>query len=329
MKMILETLTPVFIGSGESIEPYEYFIKDRFYRINLPKFILSLDKANKEEFLKISSSDMIKTRNFIKEMVDTSKVQEYSMEIDSDVLEVYEDKKNDPNNQLSIQTFIKTSSRPFIPGSSVKGAIRTALLYSMTTKPLPESGNIEKDVFEYKNPQDDPFRVLKISDSLPLSFDDMKIYNVKTFSKKDRFSASGYNMMFEGTKSYYFDRASVASHDIWIDENLKKKSEFIDINIKKIISSCNEFYGMVINKELEFYGSSKTSYAYEKYEQLAKDMGSLKNENSFILRLGWGSGYNSVTINLAKERPDTKISRRLIKGEFPPGWVKVKIMEGK
>ncbi|MDP2752848.1 MAG: type III-A CRISPR-associated protein Cas10/Csm1 [Nitrospirota bacterium] len=72
---------------------------------------------------------------------------------------------------------------------------------------------------------------------------------------------------------------------------------------------------------------NETSYAYEKYEQLAKDMNRLKNENSFILRLGWGSGYNSVTINLAKERPDNKISRRLIKGEFPPGWVKVEMVE--
>ena len=53
----------------------------------------------------------------------------------------------------------------------------------------------------------------------------------------------------------------------------------------------------------------------------------LEKEKSFILRLGWGSGYDSVTINLAKKTPEPKISRRLIHGEFPLGWVKAEILD--
>jgi len=55
MKLILETLTPVHIGCGETIEPYEYVIADKLYRINLEKFIRFLSDKDRETFLKIYS----------------------------------------------------------------------------------------------------------------------------------------------------------------------------------------------------------------------------------------------------------------------------------
>lgn len=326
MKLSLETLTPIHIGSGESIEPYEYVITDKLYKINLGKFISSLDIKDREVFLKLSSSDMVQTRRFIKERANLSNITEFSIDVDSEVHDIYENRMNDPNNQLSIQTFVKTLDKPFIPGSSVKGAIRTALLFSMADKPITDTRDIEKYVFKFTNPQNDPFRVLKISDSLPIDLRDMLIYNVKIYSKKDKFAASGYNILIEGTNSDFTDKAVRIFHDINIDHELDKRND-TDINIDKIISSCNEFYQNVIQSELNFYNSSKTSYAYDRYEMLEKILSNIKKEKSFILRFGWGSAYDSVTINLAKRIPDRKISRRLIHGEFPLGWVKAKISD--
>lgn len=325
MKLLLEVLTPVHIGSGETIEPYEYIITDKLYRINLGKFISSLNTKDREIFLKLSSSNMIQTRKFIKEKANLSNITEYSIDVESGVQNIYKDKMDDPNNQLSIQTFIKTLNRPFIPGSSVKGAIRTALLFSMADRPITDTRNIEKYIFKYKGPQDDPFRALKISDSLPIDLRDMVVYAVKTYSKKDKFTTSGYNILIEGTNSDYTDKIVRIFHDIYIDSELEKRND-IDIGIDKITSSCNEFYQNVIQNELNFYGSSKTSYAYDRYKILEKLSSNIEKEKSFILRLGWASGYDSVTINLAKKMPDVKISRRLIHGEFPLGWVKAKIL---
>lgn len=326
MKLILETLTPIHIGSGETIEPYEYIITDKLYRINLGKFISSLDIKDRDIFLRLSSSDMVQTRKFIKEKANLSNIIEYSMDIDPEVNNIYRDKINDQNNQLSIQTFIKTLDRPFVPGSSVKGAIRTAILFSMVDKPITDTRDIEKYVFKFKGPQDDPFRSLKISDSLPIDIRDMLVYTVKTYSKKDKFSASGYNILIEGTNSDYTDKAVKIFHDINIDHVLEKTND-IDLDIDEIISSCNEFYQNVIKSELSFYNSSKTSYAYDRYKMLEKMLFNIEKEKSFILRLGWASGYDSTTINLAKKLPDIKISRRLIHEEFPLGWVKAKILE--
>lgn len=277
MKLILETLTPVHIGCGETIEPYEYVIADKLYRINLEKFIRFLSDKDRETFLKISSENMVFTRDFIRKKADLSSVTEYSMNVPGDVKEIYETKMSDPNNQLSVQTFIKTNSKPFIPGSSIKGAIRTALLYSMAEKPITSIEDIEKEVFKFKNPQDDPFRILKISDSLPFSFNDMQI---------------------------------------------KKYTDFIDIDFKTIINSCNEFYSDLIQSELKFYSNEEVIYIYQQLANLLKHI----EKNSFILRLGWGSGYDAVTINLARSKKEYKKSRRLIYSQFPLGWVKAKIL---
>lgn len=331
MRLLLEMLTPVHIGSGEKIDPYEYVITDKLYKINLWKFISSLSFDDKEKFLKISSSDMIETRKFIKEKADLNNVTEYSMNVHRSVHNIYTDKIDDENNSLSIQTCIKTLDRPYIPGSSVKGPIRTALLFSIADKPIEKTWRIQQNVFKFKNTQDDPFRALSISDSIPIDIDNMLIFPVKTYAKNkkknDKFEESGYIIIVEGTNSYYTGKTVKISHDITIDDRLQKQKNFIDINPEKIASSCNEFYGRVIEEELNFYENSDTSFAYDTYKSFETDLPSLEKEGAFMLRLGWGSGYNSMTINLAKETPESKVSRRLIRGEFPLGWVKAKILE--
>lgn len=334
MKLVLETLTPLHIGSGDVIEPYEYVITDRLYKINLGKFISSLAPKEREEFLEISSTDMVRTRKFIKEKARLSEVSEYSTEVSGDARSIYEDKLDDPENLLSIQTFIKTGGKPFIPGSSVKGAIRTAILYSNINKPAAYlDKDIEKQVFDFRNPQDDPFRVLKVSDSLPFEYESLVLHNVKTYTTKKyvvpkKLIASGYNILLEATNSYFTDSPLRTSHDLWVDENLKRNSEFMDISLESIVSSCNKFYSTVIENELKFYESSDVSYTYDIYKRLKSGFSNVrKDKGSFLLRLGWGSGYDSTTVNLAKIIPDSKISRRLIFDEFPLGWVKAKLVE--
>lgn len=331
MKLILETITPVHIGSGDTIDPYEYIITDKLYKINLWKFISYLNTRDEGIFLKISSSDMIETRKFIKEKAELSNITEYSMNINEDTYNIYVNKLNDENNQLSIQTFVKTLDRSFIPGSSVKGPIRTALLFSMADKPITDTWNIQQNVFKFKNPHNDPFRALSISDSPPIDHDNMLVCPVKTYArnkkKNDKFEATGLIALVEGIDSYYTGKAVKISHNINIDSDLQKRNNFIDINADKIASSCNEFYQRVIEEELNFYENSDISYAYDTYEKLENDLHLFEKENAFMLRLGWGSGYNSLTINLAKKTPDSKVSRRLIRGEFPLGWVKAKILE--
>jgi hypothetical protein len=78
-------------------------------------------------------------------------------------------------------------------------------------------------------------------------------------------------MLIEGTNSDYTNKSVRISLDLKLDDELNNKRNFIEINVKNIVSSCNEFCRVIIQRELDFYDSSKTSYAFERYEQLEKD----------------------------------------------------------
>ena len=72
----LTPLTPIHIGSGNELTPYNYVIKnDTFYRISLKKIIpkLSLDERN--ELVRIlESNNFIKIRSFIQKSINQNMV---------------------------------------------------------------------------------------------------------------------------------------------------------------------------------------------------------------------------------------------------------------
>ncbi|HID27022.1 MAG TPA: type III-A CRISPR-associated RAMP protein Csm5 [Methanosarcinales archaeon] len=330
MKLILDTVTPVHIGSGENIEPYEYVITDKFYKINLDKFIESLEEQDRNNFLEISAKNLVQARQFIKNKANLALIKEYTAKVSEEVRKTYNTKIIDPKSELSIQTFIKSMDKPFLPGSSVKGAIRTALLWYCAEKELQREypHNIEQKLFKYKNPQDDPFRALKISDSGFIPEEKMQIYNIKTYTKRaSLFNELGFNIFIEGTNAYFPDgKSEMVSfvHTLHLDDSLQKYN-YLNIKLSPdiIIKACKEFYGALIANELEFFRGESAEGVYlelEKLKGLIKD-----KSNRFLLRIGWGSQFDGVTINLAMQNRDLKKSRKLINSKYPLGWILAEI----
>lgn len=67
----IEFLTPVHVGSGESISPFEYFIKDSYLqKVNMNLFMLSLNSDKQQELMNSldrlpNDNELIKIRNFL------------------------------------------------------------------------------------------------------------------------------------------------------------------------------------------------------------------------------------------------------------------------
>ena len=134
MKANFTIKTPIFVGSGDSYYPQDYFIEDRLYFIDRDKFTKKIIQENKfEEFLKVSSNIKKLLRfindNFSKDIAKSEAIIEYELAVNKLI----------NNYSKPIEAFIKDSFyfRPIIPGTTIKGAIRTALL----------------DYLAYKNPQ--------------------------------------------------------------------------------------------------------------------------------------------------------------------------------
>jgi len=126
MKIKIRVLTPVHIGSGEELTPLEYFIdRERgfFHRLNMN----SLFQDEKfQPFVNTFISEATRRRNIGEIVRDHSLLRRhilYSLPISA---EARQPLLTSPAN---VKTYIKTAGRVFIPGSSLKGSILSAILW--------------------------------------------------------------------------------------------------------------------------------------------------------------------------------------------------------
>lgn len=131
-KLRLKTITPIFIGTNQANElsPYSDFIQeaDKVILIDQNKLerVLSNKPSLIDDFVSNirSSMDNSKTRSEfdLKEFIENNLggielIKKYELSTDSDL------------GKTKIRRFISTNGYPFIPGSTIKGALRTAIIY--------------------------------------------------------------------------------------------------------------------------------------------------------------------------------------------------------
>ena len=132
----LTPLTPIQVGNGNQIYPYNYVIKNGvYYRIELSEIIDKFPGNIKDNFIKLlENNNMIKIRSFIFENYKEEYGYLYKAKIDKNVEDFYLKKikgaelKNE-ENQLIIEEFIGNHMGKFIPGSTIKGALRSGFLF--------------------------------------------------------------------------------------------------------------------------------------------------------------------------------------------------------
>lgn len=128
-ELLLEVRGPVFIGSGNEIQKKEYvFLKgDKVGIVDIGKLYLLIKKlhlaAEYEKYMaEVRGEDLRKwlERNRIP-MSEVMKCMKYTLESGDMVIE--------RGKRLQIMEFIKDAyGKPYVPGSSVKGMLRTILL---------------------------------------------------------------------------------------------------------------------------------------------------------------------------------------------------------
>ncbi len=292
-KLKITALTPIHIGNGEVYEPTNYVVDDGYlYEFDEILFLKILPNNLKNEFIKLTqlpSEDgyelfekihafIVKHKEYAKKVshhrVRVSKKFEdkYKKDIANKVQIEGNSKHKKNNNQRSVFNkfeVLKTQRltnrvTPYIPGSSIKGAISTAY----QEKLFKNYGEEKWDEFK----KEKVFKNLLISDTIAQKTDAQIGFAVN----KELFEKSNSNVytMIEvnSTHSTYLATLNI--------KNYKKDNSKEEIKEKitkeKIINSCNAHY-----KKL-----------YEEYN------GKIKlNENQFLLSLGKYSGARAVTID--------------------------------
>jgi len=335
-----EILSPLHIGTGEGIEPFYYIIKEhKFYKISLDNFLFELPSDDRTAFERlIDEGRLNKIRKFIGEKVNVGAYSIYSTDVTPEVEEIYNSKLDDIQNQLLINPFVRTAgrNRPYVPGSSIKGAIRTALINQIAQNsnlPKPQSYReefeFESKVLGCTDAKNDPFRGIKIRDGI-LPSDSTIITKVKNVTKdrSGNLSPNNIQLICEITYSMISKRPVVFEVELIFDDNLFSTNYLSgDFIIEDIKEACNGFYLDKLQAEHDkFYKNSIIS---------SSSMALLNEEiedNAFLLRIGRFSGVESVTIdNYRNPRPPGKgiwgKSRNLAEMKYPMGWIKIEISQ--
>lgn len=130
-------ITPMSVGNGSQYSPYkDYFIRDGMVHfVDTEKLGRNLSKSEDlmDEYVEgVANMDGNRSRFNLLHFLE-KKLQIDSAEIIQRSIDFY----GDPNSKLPINGFLKTpNNEPYIPGSSIKGAIKTALVYTDLEKIL-------------------------------------------------------------------------------------------------------------------------------------------------------------------------------------------------
>lgn len=176
----LTTLTPVHIGSGDSYDPTQFFIDEKDYLncFNTAEFIEKLDDKQRAEFSKIClEMNYVSMFRFFREKIsDDLKCRK--VKVAKDIVETYKkvlntgSKGNQIINQLELKRtcFNEFKETAYIPGSSLKGSLKTAW---MSAKAVKDEITGQRDIRELERRvlegtfSEDPFRFVKVSDLFP------------------------------------------------------------------------------------------------------------------------------------------------------------------
>lgn len=338
----LQPLTPIHVGSGEEIMPYEYIIDksvNKYYRINLNKLLDSLSAEDRAEFVDMLSGDLVKLRASIKNF-QWKEAAVYSGDTGPQFRSDYLDKIDNADNKLAVEEIINSKMRPYIPGSSIKGAFRTAYLhhfaenvkYDVTrhrrygffqVKNDKEAERIEKRTLKYHKIKGDPFQTVKFSDS-SLNIDKTKVYKMySVHTKKDK-KIPFYREAIAGLITSNVEQSIFL--ELSIDKGRqnckhKKNSIWHKISAEDLLESTRSFSEDLIEYELDYLTKNKAPREAAKTYESLKGIHSSLEDNESLIRFGKGCGFNSTTLNLTNQgRSGTPITRVLAEGKFPVGW---------
>ena len=128
-RITLKTLGPVFIGSGETIGKKEYayyYQRKKLYILDMKKVFLGMQK--KGLLQRYESFLMDPRQRSLEQFLGTQRIKEDEVARWARYCLRMDDIKTDTKTFNEIHSFMKDAyGLPYIPGSSLKGAIRTAM----------------------------------------------------------------------------------------------------------------------------------------------------------------------------------------------------------
>lgn len=296
---LIRILSPVHMGCDEVYEPLEFVLDEEAKTLTSfdpLDFFSSLDRKDRDSFATACAKGTLESLLELLKFMRGRKSRGHKVDVSGGLVEDYrrtlgiragdQRRIQQELNSFQIQrtAFDPHTNHPYIPGSAVKGALRTAWLNAKqkekNLRPGRNNRDVERELLDGGNLETDPFRLLKVSDFHPVgSVRAHILFAVNEKKIPSKFKARGPYQIVEIIPSGSVFAGRVDLLDPPAGSLIKTPLEK-----SKLLKSAGHFYGGEFgreNKELEAIG------VFGRTETPASGV---------LLRIGRHSGAESVTI---------------------------------
>jgi CRISPR-associated protein Csm5 len=294
----IEILSPVHIGCDDVYEPTGFVIDEanrQLIHFDPVLFLSTLEPEDRDRFSAICQEGTISSVQKIYQFFRGKPAQGRRVHLCDGFLDHYKKTLNLSDNRFqkelnnfSIQrtAFRLVDGRPYLPGSSVKGALRTGYLNEVCQgRQTGKSGkDIEKHLLNYSRIDEDPFGKVKVSDFQPVG--DTQTLIVYAVNKKKKISdreARGPYQILEVIQPGALFQGIIEVYDAAASPYIKQP-----VQLDQLLSGAVGFYLKEFQREAGELATIQVTPPVVK----SPDQGG----NALPLRIGRHSGAESVTI---------------------------------
>ncbi len=316
--LVITTLSPVHVGCDEVFDPSQLVIADGLLHVlSPPEIMLALDDRERQQLLALMDrADPIgPLQLFFKARRDRlAPLAAHVVDVAPDIAREYETKAGqvqqrggDGQPVYNLFPIARTAFNPlddasYLPGSSLKGAIRTAWLSQLNRGAAPneeerrDAGKLQQRLLGYRSGkfENDPFRRVQLSDAHPAPDDTPPATRILyAVSKKKRLSERGSPELKVFLESVREAQVGAFRGEIRLDQG--------DIRWNALCDACNDFYWPKLAEELD-HAQFKPLLNPDWRSQILQLLGNELNElrrarQGFLLRVGRHSGAESMTLD--------------------------------
>ena len=317
-KITITTLSPVHIGCGEEYLPTNFVIKDQLLHfLDMAVIADELSEAERKALGNLQTVGVI--QQFFKSKRERfAPLATHLVEVAAAIAQEYEDKAGKSTQQANggapiynLLQILRTAfnvldNAPYLPGSSLKGSMRTALLNAenkgkalLAEEVRDKKGNnrnLQQRLLGYTSGkfENDPLRHLHIVDAHhDEETDPAPSQILYAVSKKKRISERGSPEL-----KVFLEVIPGLLNNVFTGE-IRLTSDRITWQL--LCDACNDFYYPQLQAELNhahLSGLLETKWKNLLQSLITDEINTLReNRQGFLLRVGKHSGAESLTLN--------------------------------
>ena len=334
--------TPVHVGGGERLSLTDFVIETgKCIIVDIESVLTELH--NNHAALDDFGGENFRIANFLNRYkLSPSNFQKYAIQVSRSL------------NPKEIYEMIKTGmGKPLLPGSSIKGAIRTVLLWHLVnTIPEKKLSQIYKGIInsDIKNeqadnqldqfifgsdPNHDFLRSLLVADG-EFRISEVGLTEVKVMTLNKSLSSYSWKKMPRTSVDNHAEATSIFCESLQLGATsmvrIREIEKFLYDNplaanelnfldkrelLENLPEKCNQYAQDFIKEEMTFFESCGMEPMVNFYQDLQSEI--IKMDGTFYLHLGWGSGWRGMTGAYLEEDDLIQFRRRFKLGrkDFP------------